>query len=255
MKILLTNDDGIYAKGLLALYDRFAEKHDVTIIAPDRERSAVGHGLTIYSPIRIKKINDHCKVNGYAVSGTPADCVKLGIVELLDHKPDMVISGINPGANVGININYSGTAAAAREAALLGIPAMAVSVQGFITDHYADAAVFAEKLFEKIVQRGLPRGTFLNVNLPDLPLDKAEGVIISRQGASALDEYFDQRIDTRNRTYYWHGCDLPAEIEIREIDENAVLNNFISVTPVRCDMTDYSLLDDLKTWDIGGIIE
>ena len=255
MKILLTNDDGIYAKGLLALYNRFSEQHDVTIIAPDRERSAVGHGLTIYSPIRIKKLNDCCEINGYAVSGTPADCVKLGIMELLDHKPDMVISGINPGANVGININYSGTAAAAREAALLGIPAMAVSIQGFTTDYYADVAIFAEKLSEKIMQRGLPKGTFLNVNLPDLPLDKAEGVVISKQGASALDEYFDQRIDTRNRTYYWHGCGLPAKSEIREIDENAVLNNFISVTPVRCDMTDYSLLDDLKTWDLGGIIE
>ncbi|MCD6184520.1 MAG: 5'/3'-nucleotidase SurE [Deltaproteobacteria bacterium] len=255
MKILLTNDDGIYAKGLMALYNRFAKKHDVTIIAPDQERSAVGHGLTIYSPVRIKKIDDSFNVNGYAVSGTPADCVKIGIVELLDQRPDMIISGINPGANVGININYSGTAAAAREAALLGIPAMAVSIRGFVTDYYADAAIFTEKLSERIMQHGLPRGTFLNVNIPDLPVDKTKGVIISKQGSSILDEYFDQRTDTRKQTYYWYGCTISAESEISDIDENAVLNNFISVTPVRCDMTDYSFLDDLKTWDIGGIIE
>ena len=255
MKILLTNDDGIYAKGLMALYNRFAKKHDVTIIAPDQERSAVGHGLTIYSPVRIKKIDDSFNVNGYAVSGTPADCVKIGIVELLDQRPDMIISGINPGANVGININYSGTAAAAREAALLGIPAMAVSIRGFVTDYYADAAIFTEKLSERIMQYGLPRGTFLNVNIPDLPVDKTKGVIISKQGSSILDEYFDQRTDTRKQTYYWYGCTISAESEISDIDENAVLNNFISVTPVRCDMTDYSFLDDLKTWDIGGIIE
>jgi len=255
MKILLTNDDGIYAKGLIALYNKFAEKHDVTIIAPDRERSAVGHGLTIHSPVRIKKIDDRFNVNGYAVSGTPADCVKIGIVELLDQKPDMIISGINPGANVGININYSGTAAAAREATLLGIPAIAVSIRGFLTDYYADAAIFTEKLSEKILQHGLPKGTFLNVNIPDLPVDKTKGVIISKQGASILDEYFDQRTDTRKKTYYWYGCTVPAESEISDIDENAVLNNFISVTPVRCDMTDYSFLNDLKTWDIGGFIE
>ena len=255
MKILLTNDDGVYAKGLLALYNRFAEKHDVTIIAPDRERSAVGHGLTIYSPLRINKINNYSRINGYAVSGTPADCVKIGIVELLDQRPDIVISGINPGANVGININYSGTAAAAREAALLGIPSMAVSIRGFVTDYYADAAIFIEKLSERIMQHGLPKGTFLNVNIPDMPVDKTKGVIISKQGASILDEYFDQRTDTRKRTYYWYGCTIPAESDIRDIDENAVLNNFISITPVRCDMTDYSFIDDLKTWDIGGIIE
>jgi 5'-nucleotidase len=255
MKTLLTNDDGVYAGGLLALYDRFSENHDVTIIAPDQERSAVGHGLTIHSPLRIKKINACLKVNGYAVSGTPADCIKLGILNLLDQRPDIVISGINPGANVGININYSGTAAAAREAALFGIPAIAVSIQGFATDYYADAAAFTEQLSLKMMRHGLPRGTFLNVNIPDLPLDKTKGVIISRQGDSVLDEYFDKRTDTRKRSYYWHGCDPPAGGEFREIDENAVLNNFISITPVRCDMTDYRLLDALQTWNLDGLLE
>lgn len=250
MKILLTNDDGIHAEGLLELYKKFDKKHDVTIIAPDRERSAVGHGLTIHSPIRIKKIHDAFKIKGYAVNGTPADCIKIGIIRLLDDRPDMIISGINPGANVGININYSGTIAAAREAALFGIPAMAVSIHSLKTDYYADAAIFAEKLSEKIMRHGLPRGTFLNVNLPDLPLDKTKGIIISKQGASALNEYFDKRTDTRNRTYYWHGCEKPAASEVRNIDEHAVLNKYISVTPLQCDMTDYTLLDDLKTWNI-----
>ena len=129
MNILLTNDDGIYAKGLWALYAKFARRHCVTVVAPDRERSAVGHGITLYQPLRTNRVNINNGFTGYAVNGTPADCVKMGLMEILDSKPDMVISGINPGANVGVNINYSGTVAAAKEAALYNVPAIAVSIQ------------------------------------------------------------------------------------------------------------------------------
>ena len=129
MKVLLTNDDGIYAGGLQALYQRFSRRHEVTVIAPDRDCSAVSHGITLHEPLRASTVSVN-GLTGYAVSGTPADCIKLGIVELLDARPDIVISGINPGANVGVNINYSGTVSAAREAALYGVPAIAVSVQG-----------------------------------------------------------------------------------------------------------------------------
>ena len=172
MNILLTNDDGIHCRGLWALYDGLAGRHLVTVIAPDRERSAVGHGITLHEPLRSTRVQVNGGYSGQTVNGTPVDCIKLGLLEILDSRPQMVISGINPGANVGVNINYSGTVSAAKEAALYGIPAIAVSVMGHQVGHYADAARFIEILAENVSGKGLPAGTFLNVNLPDLPLKK-----------------------------------------------------------------------------------
>ena len=249
MKILLTNDDGIYAEGLWALSRRFGDKHEVTVVAPERERSAVGHGITLHAPLRSTRI----WVNGglgYAVTGTPVDCIKLGLLEILDSMPHMVISGINPGANVGVNINYSGTVSAAKEAALYGIPAIAVSIMGHQVEHYADAARFVEILAENVFDKGLPAGTFLNVNLPDIPLGKVAGVRISRQSTTFFSEYVEKRIDPRNRTYYWHGCDYLPDDRDLNFDESALCQNFISITPIKCDMTDYSIIEDLKDWKI-----
>lgn len=250
MNILLTNDDGIYAEGLWALYKRFAEKHSVAVVAPDYEKSAVGHGITLYEPLRAIEVSVNSGYSGYAVSGTPVDCIKLGILEILDSKPDLVVSGINPGANVGVNINYSGTVSAAREAALYGIPSIAVSIIGHKVNHYDDAAIFVELLAENVKKKGLPAGTFLNVNLPDKSLNKVAGVRISRQGVTFFPEYVEKRTDPRNRTYYWHGCDFLPTGKDPDIDEIALCNNYISITPIKCDMTDYGLLDDLKDWDI-----
>jgi len=250
MNILLTNDDGIYAKGLWALYAKFARRHCVTVVAPDRERSAVGHGITLYQPLRTNIVNINNGFTGYAVNGTPADCVKMGLMEILDSKPDMVISGINPGANVGVNINYSGTVAAAKEAALYKVPAIAVSIQGRQAAEYDHAAHFTEQLAENIYKKGLPFGTFLNVNIPDIPTDKIEGVRISKQGTALYSEYLEKRIDPRNRTYYWHGHDSNTSFKDPEIDGAALDDNFISITPIKCDMTDYKMLDELKRWNI-----
>ena len=250
MKILLTNDDGIYAEGLWALYKRFADKHEVTVIAPERERSAVGHGITLHAPLRATQMWVNGGYPGYAVTGTPVDCIKLGLLEILDSRPQMVISGINPGANVGVNINYSGTVSAAKEAALYGIPAIAVSVMGHQVGHYADAARFIEILAENVSGKGLPAGTFLNVNLPDLPLKKVAGVRISRQSIALFPEYVEKRSDPRNRTYYWHGCDYLPDNKDLNFDETALCQNFISITPIKCDMTDYSIIEDLKGWKI-----
>ena len=154
MNILLTNDDGIHSSGLWALHKAFAPHHTVSVIAPDRERSAVGHGITLMDPIRAKKTYVSKHQWGYAVTGTPADCIKLGILELLDKKPDMVISGINPGANTGVNINYSGTVAAAKEATLYGIPSIAASIHGFRPDYYDEAAGFILKLAKTTIEKG-----------------------------------------------------------------------------------------------------
>lgn len=249
MNILITNDDGIHAPGLCALGKLFSKNHNVAIVAPDRERSAVGHGITLHEPLRVTKV----PVNGsfgYAVNGKPADCIKIGILELIDFKPDMVISGINPGANVGASINYSGTFAAAKEAALYGFLSIAVSIQGFDIESYDDAACFTEKLSQDVYEKGLPFGTVLNVNIPNIPIKDVSGIKISRQGVQKFSkEYYEKRIDPRNRNYHWLGMDLRSYGQDLEVDGDALAKNYISITPIKCDMTDYALMEDLKSWD------
>ena len=255
MNVLLTNDDGIYARGLWALYDCFAKKHQVAVVAPDRERSAIGHAITLNQPLRATRISLNGESSGYAVNGTPADCIKLGIVEILSARPDVVVAGINPGANVGANLNYSGTVAAAKEAALYGIIGIAVSIEGRQIQDFDDAALFVAQLGETVFRKGLPFGTFLNVNMPNLPLKEIAGVRISRQGVERLTEYVDKRIDPRNRTYYWQGRDMQSFGQDPLIDGTALGQNFISITPVKCDMTDYRLLEDLAKWDLGETLK
>ena len=250
MNILLTNDDGIYAPGLGALFKRLIERHSVSVIAPDREQSAVGHGITLNQPLRVNPISINNAFQGYAVSGTPADCIKMGVLEILDSKPDMVISGINPGANVGININYSGTVAAAKEATLYGILAIAVSIHSREVRNYDEAAIFIEALAEDVHANGLPFGTFLNVNIPNRPLKEIAGIRISRLDMDFFPEFIDKRMDPRRRTYYWQGCDsLPAG-KSTDIDGSALCKDFISITPIKCDQTDYRVLETMKRWKI-----
>jgi 5'-nucleotidase len=250
MKILLTNDDGIHAQGLWAIYRQFEKKHVVEVVAPDRERSAVGHGITLNEPLRSEKIEINGEFQGYAVNGTPVDCVKLGICEILDSKPDLVISGINLGLNVGTNINYSGTVSAAREAALYGIPAIAVSIQGHESKVYEGAARITEVVAELVYQKGLPFGTILNVNLPDISVEKIAGVKISRQSVAVFNDYFEKRVDPRKRTYYWQGSDYHNTVEHPDMDGAVLKKNYISITPIKCDMTDYIAIDDLRSWKI-----
>lgn len=255
MHIFLTNDDGIYAPGLWELYKRFVQKHLVSVIAPDHEQSAVGHGITLHQPLRVTKVSVNGTCPGYAVNGTPADCVKLGVLELLESKPDMLISGINPGANVGVNINYSGTVAAAKEAALYGIMAMAVSIQGHDSELYEEVAIFIEKLADKVIKNGLPFGTFLNVNIPDVPLSKISGIRISKLSVDFFPEYMEKRVDPRNRTYYWQGCDALPVGKNPDIDGSVLHDKFISITPIKCDMTDYQSFEAMKHWGIEGLEE
>ena len=249
MKILLTNDDGIYAEGLWVLYNRLTPEYDVTVIAPDRERSAVGYAITLSQPLRVHKVDVNGGYSGYAVSGTPVDCIKLALLEVLKTSPDMVISGINAGANVGININYSGTVSAAREAALYGIPAIAVSAQGNETENYDEIAQFVKSLVKDVLERGLPFGTILNVNIPDVPFRETAGVRISRQGTSLFSEYIEKRFDPRKRAYYWQGGELNSNFEHPDVDGAVLKDKYISITPIKSDMTDYSIIDDLKRWN------
>ena len=250
MNVLLTNDDGIHAQGLQALYNRFVDTHQVSVVAPDRERSAIGHAISLNQPLRAIRVSLNGGYNGYAVNGTPADCIKLAIAGILSERPNVVIAGINPGANVGANLNYSGTVAAAKEAALMGVIGIAVSIEGQVADYYDDAARFVLHLCDIVKIKGLPFGTFLNVNIPNRPMSKISGVRISRQGTGMLSEYVEKRMDPRNRTYYWQGPDTQSFADDPGIDGTALGQNFISITPVKCDMTDYRVLEDLRSWGL-----
>jgi 5'-nucleotidase len=251
MDILLTNDDGIYAEGLWALDGALRREHAVTVVAPDRERTAVSHGITLHQPLRASRVALNGRCEGYAVNGTPADCIKLAVLEILDRRPDLVVSGLNPGANVGVNINYSGTVAAAKEAALGGIPAVAASVETGAPYPYDTAAGFVARLVSVIGLRGLAPGTFLNVNFPNAAWQDIAGVRISRHGLSLFKEYMEKRIDPRQRAYYWQGADMQTFDDDPNVDGAALRHRFISITPIKCDMTDYGALNDLKQWDFG----
>jgi len=252
MDILLTNDDGIQCEGHWAIHRVLQRGHAVTVVAPDRERTAVSHGITLHQPLRADRVSLNGCGAGYAVNGTPADCIKLGILEILGRKPDLVVSGLNPGANVGVNINYSGTVAAAKEAALGGVPAIAASIAGGEPYRVPCAAECIGRLAEMVGRRGLVRGTFLNVNVPNLPEQQIAGVRISRHGLSTFKEYMERRVDPRNRTYYWQGADMQVFDENLDIDGAALRRRYITVTPIKCDMTDYESLADLKQWGFDG---
>jgi 5'-nucleotidase len=255
MHVLLTNDDGIHAPGLWSLYRPLAERHTVTVVAPDRECSAVGHAITLHQPLRATRVSVNNGCRGYAVSGTPADCVKLGIMEIIGHRPDIVIAGINAGANVGANLNYSGTVAAAKEAALCGTAGIAVSVEVPGADFCDDVADLAARLCEAVAEKGLPFGSFVNINLPACPAHEIRGVRVSRQAVVRLNDTVDKRTDPRSRTYYWQGPDSQTFADDSEIDGAILGRRYISITPVKCDMTDYRLLEDMKAWGLDRFIK
>lgn len=251
LKILLTNDDGIHAPGLWILYHALEADCRLTVVAPERERSAVGHGITLHKPLRVHKEVVNGGEQGWAVTGTPADCVKLAMVELLDERPDLVISGINPGANTGVNMNYSGTVAAAKEASLYQVPALAVSVAHGEHPPYEIAAKFIHRLVPLIITKGLPPGVFLNVNVPEIAGNVLPDVKITHQGCDTYCECFEKRRDPRNRVYYWQGYESQPNYSRSDSDGAVLSAGQISITPARCDMTDYDMLEELKQWDIG----
>jgi 5'-nucleotidase len=250
MRILLTNDDGIFAKGIEAMYSALAAEHDVEVVAPETERSAVGHAITFLDPLLVKTIKRNGDFFGSALSGTPSDCVKLAIRELMKPPPDVVVSGINMGANLGENVIYSGTVSAATEAAMMGVPSIAVSIDSFDKTDFSSATQVTLRLLSLIQQRGLPPGVSLNVNVPDLPPQSIRGVRITRQGSLKYIEGYDKRIDPRNRVYYWL-CGTKPEPDLDPAtDAFAVANSYISVTPIHYDLTHYATLETLDQWDL-----
>jgi len=251
MHILLTNDDGIYSDGIRALYNSLKEVGDVSIVAPDTERSAVGHAITLSDPLRVKEVKRGGKFFGYATTGTPADCVKLAIRSLLKKKPDLIVSGINLGPNVGYSVLYSGTVSGAMEGAILGIPSFAISLATFTNPDYSYAAKFAKKLSKQIIKnKGLPKGTLLNVNVPAVSPEEIKGVRIVKQSGRAIEERFDKREDPHKRTYYWLTGEIIESDKKEGADIETIRKKYVSITPIHCDMTNYEFIKNLQGWNI-----
>lgn len=250
------NDDGIYARGLAALAEEIKKIGEVTIVAPIEEQSAVGHAITLLSPLRVSNFQKNGEFFGYAVTGTPADCVKIAYWALLnEQKPDLVVSGINHGSNTGLNVIYSGTASAATEGTILGIPSIAVSLATYEDVDFSFAAKFARNLALMVLDNGLPPSTYLNVNVPAIPEEQIEGVEVTRQGMAVYRERFDKRTDPHKKTYYWlTGQKINLDVEPQDADDVAVMQNKISITPIHFDLTNYKYLEQLRTWDLSTIL-
>ncbi len=247
MIILLSNDDGVYAQGLLALRDALEDLATVYIVAPDREKSAVSHAVTLHRPLRVEKIRDLV----FAVDGTPTDCVILGVNKLLKKCPHLVISGINQGGNMGDDVTYSGTVSVAMEGTILGIPSIAVSLVVREHRNYENAAIFAKKLVEWIQTTPLPPNTLLNVNVPDMEKYEAiKGVAWTRQGKRIYTDSIDELVDPRGKKYYWIGGVPLKDVENDDdTDIGAVSKGFISITPIHLDLTDYRALDKFRSME------
>ena len=250
LSILVSNDDGINAEGIYALVHALKKIADVTVVAPASQQSAVGHAITVNYPLRAIPFHKNSDFFGFAVEGTPADCVKLGVKFLVKEKPDMVISGINHGSNTAINIIYSGTVSAATEGMILGIPSIAISLTSYQNQDFSYAAEFAARLALLVAKQGLPPKTLLNVNVPAVPAEEIKGVKITKQGISTWEDRFDVRRDPANREYFWLTGSMNVKDTDPDSDQIAVRDNFVSVTPVRYDLTDNNLLHAMKQWEI-----
>ena len=256
MLILLTNDDGIYADGIAALYKAFQDAgHAVTVVAPSSERSAVGHAITVSDPLRVNFVEVEGRIAGYAVAGTPADCVKLALNGMLDQPPEMVFSGINHGANTGNHVIYSGTVSAATEATMFGIPSVAISLDGtreaLTKERFAYAARFAAELCATIVnQGGLPQGTLLNVNVPALDPAQIKDVRVGKQARFDQADEYERRLDPFKRTYYWPKLEQVSVTDAPDVavDYRLLKAGHITISPIQYDLTDYAMLRQLATW-------
>jgi 5'-nucleotidase len=241
----VSNDDGFRSDGIVALAEALRSLGTVYVVAPDRERSAAGHSLTLSHPLRVEKVGHRV----YAVDGTPTDCVNLAVNGILRKKKvDLLVSGINKGANMGDDITYSGTVSAAMEGTLLGIPSIAVSLVSRNHFRFEAAAKFATQVARKVLRRRLPKDTLLNVNLPNVPLEEIRGVKITRQGKRIYGEAVVEKRDPRGRKYYWIGGDTLQRQDIPGSDLEAVEQNYISITPIHLDLTNYVSLRTLKRW-------
>ncbi|MBY0451067.1 MAG: 5'/3'-nucleotidase SurE [Cyanobacteria bacterium] len=258
MKVLVANDDGIHANGIRTLVEYLSRQFEVYVAAPDRERSATGHALTLHKPIRVDELDMGIPVKkAYSVTGTPSDCVKIALNAILDIKPDIVVSGINHGPNLGVDVLYSGTVSAALEGAIHGLPSVAISLtNGY--ERMADFSHGAEFLccyLPKVLEIGMPAKTILNINIPAIPLSEMTGIKLTQLGTRMYTDTYERRVDPRGLVYYWLAGEIAETGEPEGTDVHAIRNNMISVTPVHIDMTNYQVLkDQVDSLEIMGCV-
>jgi len=274
MRLLISNDDGVFATGIRTLADTLAAAgHQVFVVCPDRERSATGHGLTLHKPIRAESVEGvfHPDIQAWACSGTPSDCVKLALGAILDSPPDLVLSGINHGANLGTDVLYSGTVSAAMEGVIEGIPAIAFSLTSFTHRDFGPAAQFAERLLLTLKHHPLPAPMLLNINIPAVPAAEIKGCVIARQGIRRYIDMFEKRIDPRGKTYYWLAGEVLEPVDHEEdsyqllaeelqklpqfdplatvpTDVMAIQQNQITITPLQYNLTNHLGICQLHRW-------
>lgn len=255
-KLLISNDDGIFAMGVRTLANTLATAgYDVTVVCPDRERSATGHGLTLHQPIRANLVDSlfHSAVTAWSCSGTPSDCVKFALSAVLDSPPDFVLSGINHGSNLGTDILYSGTVSAAMEGTIDGIPSLALSLASYTATDFTTAAIVAQQLLEKLPP--IPKGTLLSVNIPPVSKEEIAGVMLTRQGLRRYIEQFEKRLDPRGKSYYWLAGEVIEEMpqpEAKDLprdvltDVEAISQNYVTLTPLEFDLTNTRSFQSLQ---------
>jgi 5'-nucleotidase len=257
LRILVSNDDGISSDGILALARALAQIAQVTVVAPEREQSTMGHALTLHKPLRVFHVRSEPHLDLWATSGTPADCVYMGLRHVLKgKKPDLIVSGINRGANLGNDIYYSGTIAAAREGAVMDIPAIACSLNwhyepGKVTPTFDWAAQYMVSFVKSIMQNHIPPGCLINVNFPNLPLNKVKGVKVARQGFLMYTDKIIPRKDNKGKPYFWLGGKYAGYKDIKGSDCEVLDKGYISVTPFRIDLTQYDYMETLAKWIPG----
>ncbi len=261
MRLLISNDDGVFAPGVRTLANTMnAAGHQVTVVCPDRERSATGHGITLHQPIRANLVEDvyDAGITAWACSGTPSDCVKLALWSLLDDKPDYVLSGINQGANLGTDVLYSGTVSAAMEGIMEGIPSMALSLTSFTLKDFQPAADYARSLLDRLIQQPRSELTLLNINIPPVSAEEIRGTKITTQGIRKYIEVFEKRQDPRGKVYYWLAGEAITEVADPEAeadvpsDVQAIRENYITITPLQYNLTARKELSSLKEWIQSG---
>ncbi len=256
-EVLISNDDGIKSPGIQLLAKAISRFANVTVVAPEKEQSAMGHALTLHTPVRLYHYAKKGMADQWAVSGTPADCVFMGIRHLMKKKPDLIVSGVNRGANLGNDIFYSGTVAAAREGALLGIPAMATSLmishdpmEAHGKVYFEDAAQYMAHLAKQVLKNGMPPGCMFNVNYPNLPKNKIKGARASTQGSRYYSNKAARRLDPRGKAYFWLGGQYTGFKAIEGSDCMLIDQGYISITPCRLDVTQYESLETLSRWKL-----
>lgn len=244
--ILVSNDDGVYAEGIRTLAKRMKQIGRVVVVAPDQQRSASSHSLTLHRPLRVHRVSQDV----YSIDGTPTDCINLGVHEILKRRPDVIVSGINHGPNLGDDVHYSGTVSAALEGGILRVPSIAFSLVARTHFRFEPAGDFAVKLTRRVLQESLPEGIILNVNVPNLPRSQIRGYAFTVQGKRNYGDVIVEKIDPRGQKYYWIGGNDAEYGDIPDSDCNTIVEKKISITPLRVDMTDSTTLARIRMWKL-----